>query len=74
MASTKIARIMARLAKNPDSPYAQECNSVEWPNVNNIPLEEIIESDILNYPSDNRFKIREVTCGEVYVFRSSSLC
>ena len=54
-----------RYAKNPDSPYAKECNSVEWPNVNNMPLEEILESDILNHPSDNRFKICEVTCGEV---------
>jgi len=54
-----------RYAKNPDSPYAKECNSITWPNVNDMSIQEIVESDILTQPKENRFKICEVTCGEV---------
>ncbi len=54
-----------RYPKNLDSPYSQQCNTIKWPNVNNQSLQEIIEGDILNFPSENRFKICEVTCGEV---------
>jgi hypothetical protein len=54
-----------RYPKNLDSPYSQQCNTIKWPNVNNQSLQEIIEGDVLNFPSENRFKICEVTCGEV---------
>ncbi len=54
-----------RYPKDPNSPYGKECNSVFWPNVNDTPLKDIVETDVLNFPSNNRFKICEVTCGEV---------
>jgi len=54
-----------RYPKNPDSPYSKECNTIKWPNVNTQTLDDILESDILSTPSENRFKICEVTCGEV---------
>ena len=54
-----------RYAKDPNSPYAKECNSIMWPNVNDMSLQEITESDRLTLPKENRFKICEVTCGEV---------
>lgn len=54
-----------RYSKHADSPYGQECNSITWPNVNEYSLQEIVEGNTLSQPSENRFKICEVTCGEV---------
>ena len=54
-----------RYSKHTNSPYGIECNSITWPNVNDMSIQEIVESDILTQPKENRFKICEVTCGEV---------
>ena len=54
-----------RYPKHADSPYGKECNSIQWPNVNEHSLREIVEGNVLSQPSENRFKICEVTCGEV---------
>ena len=51
-----------RYPKDPNSPYATD---MEWPNINTTSLQDIIAGDSLTYPSENRFKICEVTCGEV---------
>ena len=48
-----------------DSPYAKNVNSIKWLNINDMPLHEILESNTLTDPKDKRFKICEVTCGEV---------
>ena len=54
-----------RYPKDNNSPYAKQCNSIEWPNINDTSLDEIIASRTLSKPSQDRFKICEVTCGEV---------
>ena len=54
-----------RYPKNVESPYSKECNSIAWPNINTTGLDEILQSNVLSMPSENRFKICEVTCGEV---------
>lgn len=54
-----------RYPKDTNSPYGKECNSIEWSNINNVSLEEILKSSKLTTPSESRFKICEVTCGEV---------
>ena len=54
-----------RYPKHADSPYSKECNSITWPNVKEHSLREIVEGSVLLQPSENRFKICEVTCGEV---------
>ena len=38
---------------------------MKWPNINTESLKAIVQGETLTYPKDNRFKICEVTCGEV---------
>ena len=52
-----------RWPKNPDNPYSQD--KITWPNINDRSLEDILKGEELMYPSENRFKICEVTCGEM---------
>ena len=54
-----------RYPKDLNSPYAKDINSIKWLNINDMPLHEILESNTLTDPMDKRFKICEVTCGEV---------
>ena len=63
-----------RYSKNPDmSPYAKECNSIEWGNVNDMSLQQIVESDILTQPKDNRFKICEESYRTVCVIDQENM-
>ena len=60
-----------RYPREVDSPYAQEVSKVDWLNVNDMPLEVILDSPFFahelpdSWSSEDRFKICEVTCGEV---------
>jgi MoaA/NifB/PqqE/SkfB family radical SAM enzyme len=54
-----------RYPRYPDSPYAIEQKDIKWPNINTESLKDIVQGETLTYPKDNRFKICEVTCGEV---------
>ena len=54
-----------RYPRYPDSPYAIEQKDMKWPNINTESLKAIVQGETLTYPKDNRFKICEVTCGEV---------
>jgi MoaA/NifB/PqqE/SkfB family radical SAM enzyme len=54
-----------RYPKDINSPYGKECNTITWLNVNNSSLDEILKSSTLTQPSESRFKICEVTCGEM---------
>jgi len=60
-----------RYPREVQSPYAQEVSKVDWLNVNDMPLEVILDSPFFaqdlpeSWASENRFKICEVTCGEV---------
>jgi len=54
-----------RWPKDINSPYAKQQNDIVWPNVNDRSLTDIIEGEELLMPSKNRFKICEVTCGEM---------
>ena len=54
-----------RYPKDVDSIYGKEVNTISWLNVNDMPLVDILESNTLTDPADKRFKLCEVTCGEV---------
>jgi len=54
-----------RYPKDVDSIYSKEVNTIKWLNVNDMPLVDILESNTLTDPANKRFKLCEVTCGEV---------
>ena len=54
-----------RYPKDLNSPYGKDINTIKWLNVNDMPLTDILESNTLTDPMNKRFKICEVTCGEV---------
>jgi hypothetical protein len=51
-----------RYPKDPNSLYTID---MKWPNINTESLKNIVQGETLTYPKDNRFKICEITCGEV---------
>jgi len=54
-----------RYPKDANSIYAKDVTDMNWLNINNNSLEHILDSNVLTTPSENRFKICEVTCGEM---------
>ena len=54
-----------------DVKYSMQCLSKN--NLKNYSLQEMVEGNKLSYLGQNKFKICEVTCCEMLIFRPSSL-